>query len=126
LDLEPGLYEELVTRRLRERIDELIAEGRRIREGRVDPAEESDVLARHVGRAVSRILTLVKPEQRVDAANHLLELAATLVPGGAGLLADVAPGPSRLEEILPISEIDGLRFVRPQIPLGRSDLQRAG
>jgi hypothetical protein len=38
LDLEPGLYEELVTRRLRERIDELIAEGRRIREGRVDPA----------------------------------------------------------------------------------------
>jgi superfamily II DNA or RNA helicase/HKD family nuclease len=122
LDLEPGLYEELVTRRLRERIDELIAEGRRIREGRVDPAEESDVLARHVGRAVGRILTLVKPEQRVDAANHLLELAATLVPGGAGLLADVAPGPSRLEEILPVSEIDGLRFVRPQIPLGRSDL----
>jgi hypothetical protein len=96
LEMEPGLYEELVTRRLRERLDELIALGRRIREGRVDAAEQPDVLARHVGRTVARILTLVPAEQRVTAADELLELAATLAPGAAEVVTEIAPGPSRL------------------------------
>lgn len=122
LEMEPGLYEELVTRRLRERLDELIALGRRVREGRVDPAEEPDVLARHVGRTVARILALVPPEQRVAAANELLELAATLAPDGAEMVAAIAPGPSRLEEILPPAALDDVVFLRPQIPLSRSDL----
>ena len=122
MDLEPGLYEELVTRRLRERIDELIAGGA-VREGRVDRAEEADVLARHVGRSVGRILALVKPEQRVDAANHLLELAPPSwrrVPPRSWLTS--LPGRAAWRRSSPASDIDAVRFVRPQIPLGRSDL----
>ena len=120
--MEPGLYEELVTRRLRERLDELIALGRRVREGRVDAAEEPEILARHVGRTLARILALVPPEQRVAAANELLELASTLVPGAGELMSEVAPGPSRLEEILPLAALGDVVFLRPQIPLSRSDL----
>src|SRR5947207_3054110 len=106
--MDPGLYEELVTRRLRERIDELIALGRRIREGRIDPAEEPDILARHVGLAVAKILALVPPDQRVAAANALLELAGSLAPGAAEVVAAIAPGPTRLEEILPAAALDGM------------------
>jgi hypothetical protein len=39
LQTESGLYGKLVTRRLRERLDELIALGSSVREGRVDAAE---------------------------------------------------------------------------------------
>ena len=122
LEMESGLYEQLVTRRLRERLDELIALGRRVREGRVDAAEEPEILARHVGRTVARILALVPTEQRVTAANELLELAATLAPGAGEMMAEIAPGPSRLEEILAPGRLGDVAFLRPQIPLSRSDL----
>lgn len=120
--MEPGLYEELVTRRLREQLDELVALGRRVREGRVDAAEEPDVLARHVGRTVARILAVVPPGQRVTAANDLLELAATLAPGAGEMMAAISPGPSRLEEIRPPGTLGDVPLLRPQIPLSRSDL----
>jgi superfamily II DNA or RNA helicase/HKD family nuclease len=122
LDMDPGLYEQLVTRRLRERLDELIALGRHIREGRIDAAEEPEVLSRHVGLAVTKILTLVPPEHRVSAANGLLQLAGTLAPGAAEVAAEIAPGPNQLEEILPASALDGVTYLRPQIPLSRTDL----
>jgi hypothetical protein len=88
MDLEPGVYEELITRRLRQRIDELIAEGRRIREARVDPAEEPDVLARHVRATVERVLDIIDHERRVEAANTLLRVASALIPGASDLVAD--------------------------------------
>jgi hypothetical protein len=99
-ELEPGLYEELVTRRLRERIDELVAEGRRVREGALDQAEEPDVLARHVRMTVERILGLVEHAHRVAVANDLLRLAATWHPKASELVTDVADGPTRLEEVV--------------------------
>lgn len=62
------------------------------------------------------------PEQRVAAANELLELASTLAPGAGELMAEIAPGPSRLQEILPPTALGDVAFLRPQIPLSRSDL----
>ena len=120
-ELEPGLYEDLVTERLRTRLDELIALGRRIREERVDKAEQPHVLSRHLGGIVGQILELVDDNKRVEATNHLLALAGELAPGAADFIIRVADGPSQLFEV-PAADTAGIVYRRPQIPLSRTDL----
>lgn len=118
-ELPPGLYQELMTEALRRRLagmDEADFVTRR-----VDRGVTAEVLARHVGRSVEALLDLVGDEHRVDVTNQLLDLAAELVPGSRDGLDQVGPGPAELHEVTP-PPTAGIRYLRPQVPLGRTDL----
>lgn len=116
-ELAPGLYELLATEALAERLEELRQQGRAVREARLDPAEAPTILARHVGRVTERVLALLKDDQRAAAANELLRLAGQL---GGDEVITAAVAPALLTEI-PSTDL-GVNYVRPQIPLSRTDL----
>ena len=120
-ELEAGLYELLITARIRERIEALKSQGVGIEEEAVPREDQTDLLARHVGREVASALASVRDAgERIVIANRLLELAASLT-GDTDTADLVEPGPRELEAVLPTALTAG-RYVRPQIPLGRTDL----
>ncbi|MBW3650393.1 MAG: DUF3427 domain-containing protein [Actinobacteria bacterium] len=88
---------------------------------RVDRGVTAEVLARHVGRSVEALLDLVGDEHRVEVTNQLLDLAAELVPASRDGLDHVGSGPVELHEVTP-PPTAGIRYLRPQVPLGRTDL----
>lgn len=118
-ELPPGLYQELVTEALRRRLAGMGDADFVTR--RVDRGVTAEVLAHHVGRSVEALLDLVGDEHRVEVTNQLLDLAAELVPGSRDGLDQVGPGPVELHEVSP-SPTAGIRYLRPQVPLGRTDL----
>ena len=121
-ELPEGLYDALVDARLRQRIDQLIAEGRRVREERVDPAEQPTRLAQHLQGQVARLLESVPPDRRVEVANGIVAAARQLSAAAQDDLVEVAEGPSLLREVTP-SDLDGAsRYLQPEIPLGQTDL----
>ena len=115
--LAEGLYEELITKHLHERLTRLLEH--EVREGRVDEAEAPSLLARHVGRAVERALSGIKDEsRRLELVNALLVLAQQepdlLADGPRRLLGfGHRPGPG-----LP----PGLTSIRPATPLAEAAL----
>lgn len=123
-ELVPGLYERLVTDELRRQIDAVVQAGRSAEERGLDPAVEADVLADHVRQAVSRVMGFVDHERRAEATNRLLDFAATLAAQGAEFVDPVAPGLSELHQVGagPGPGLNGRQFVRPRIPLSRTDL----
>jgi len=118
-ELPPGLYQELVTEALRRRLAGM-GDADFVTQ-RVDRGITAEVLARHVGRSVEALLDLVGDEHRVEVTNQLLDLAAELVPGSRDGLDQVGPGPTELHEVTP-PPTAGIRYLRPQVPLGRTDL----
>lgn len=70
-ELAEGLYEDVVTRRLLDRL--VTTPGLAADFGVVDPADQPDVLSRHVYQAVHRALRSCRPEQQVDLVARLLE-----------------------------------------------------
>jgi len=116
-DLAEGLYELVVTERIAERIEELKQQGRAARAARLDPSEAPNVLARHVANVAERVLSLVKDDERITAANELVRLAGELA--GDPTLAARVEG-TMLTEVEP-SDL-GTRYQRPKIPLSRTDL----
>lgn len=118
-DLPPGLYQELLTEALRRRLATM--DEADVVTKRVDRGVTAEILARHVGRSVEALLGLVGDEHRVGVTNKLLDLAAELVPASRDGLARVEPGPVELHEIAPPTTA-GIRYLRPQVPLGRTDL----
>ena len=122
--LEEGLYEDLVTLRIRERVDQLVAQGRAALQP-VEAAEQPSLLARHVAAVVERALDGVPVGRRVDLANEVL--LAVGVAGGVDVPheADVAKSaqgdPRMLLEVL--GEVIGAQpRRRPELPLRRTDL----
>lgn len=117
--LAEGLYEELITRHLGERISSLVAtELHDVRSGSVDDAEQPSLLARHVARAVERALGAERDvERRLDLANALLSLSDQ----EQDLLA---AGPRRLLGFGPLAgpSVRGLTKVRPTTPLAEAAL----
>lgn len=70
--MEEGLYESVVTARLRAMLDEF---GAHASTGRVDEGDQPHVLGRHLGVAVMRALAEQRtPERRVQIANEILDL----------------------------------------------------
>jgi len=68
-----GLYESLVTKRLREALDGL--DVLMPATGRVDEADEPEVLSRHIRAAVLRALEGERsPERRRELVNRILEV----------------------------------------------------
>lgn len=116
----PGLYEQLITLRFEQKLKELSQLGWHPVSDAVGPESVPHLLARHVSHTVRRVLQNLPVEDRVHAANHILESISTL--NGAQEWVDlVADGPRQLLAITQ-QEAPGVFAVRPGIPLSDTAL----
>ena len=126
----PGLYEELVTRRLEAALEEIRGQGWRDEVANLDPAEAPGVLARFVHDLVEPLLGSLSGDDRtarqLEIVNNLVDHLQTAVKNSPVLDDDaLAPPPRQL-----LSLVDpGLHGVgeatsptRPSIPLASSHL----
>lgn len=117
-----GLYEQLITLRFEQQLRELDGQGWRPISDAVGDESVPHVLARHVAETVKRVLQDLPTEERVYAANHILESISTL--DGAREWVDlVATGPRQLLA-LTRQEAPGVFAVRPATPLSDTALTR--
>lgn len=110
-----GLYEQLITLRFEQQLQELPQFGWYPLREDVGAESVPHVLARHVARTVHRVLQNLPSEERVHAANHILESVSTL-KGAQEWVDLVADGPQQLLAITR-QEAPGVFAVRPGIPL---------
>lgn len=68
--LPEGLYEDVVTRRLEAALAGVTQQATF---SGIDPADQPDILSRHVSQAIQRALASRKPEQQVDLVARLLQ-----------------------------------------------------
>ncbi|QFQ97681.1 DUF3427 domain-containing protein [Streptomyces phaeolivaceus] len=115
-----GVYEELITLRCEERLKELASLGWRPVSDKLGAESVPHVLARHVATTVRRVLLGIPPEERVHAANHILDSISTL-KGAQEWVDLVASGPRQLLA-LTRQEAPGVFAVRPGIPLSDTAL----
>jgi superfamily II DNA or RNA helicase/HKD family nuclease len=115
-----GLYEQLITLRFEQKLDELSKLGWHPVSDAVGVESVPHVLARHVSRTVRRVLRNLPAEDRVHAANHILESISTL-EGAQEWVDLVADGPRQLLA-LTRQEAPGVFAVRPGIPLSDTAL----
>lgn len=111
-----GIYESLITRELRERLDRL--EGLEALIGDVDPAEQPQVLARHVSDELARTLETTKDaDHRVRLVNsvltHLADAEPARLEDARRLLALTRP---------PAPGHEHRRLPRPSTPLSEAAL----
>jgi superfamily II DNA or RNA helicase/HKD family nuclease len=120
--LPEGLYEDLVTLGIRDRVAEL---GPRASVRRVDDPEQPGLLARHVAAVVERILEDLQPPERILTANAILTAAAGATDAASVVDAHLAAAgdgsPELLLEVLSGRAGDMPRR-RPELPLRRTDL----
>jgi len=130
-DLEPGVYERLITLGLEDRLRELTAE--LVDRDRLDPADADVVLARHLGLLARRALRSL-PERSPGDGGDLIDrqvamanlIAATIFQAAPDVASDadlVAAG-ELLREILAPTGTPGppIRADRPEVPLSASAL----
>ncbi|WP_031076271.1 DEAD/DEAH box helicase [Streptomyces sp. NRRL S-118] len=118
--LPAGLYEQLITMRLERQLAQIADDGWHQVSDTVGTESVPHVLARHVAETVRRVLQGLAPEERVHAANHILESISTL--DGARQWVDlVADGPRELLA-LARQEAPGVYAVRPATPLSETAL----
>ncbi|MER5749688.1 DUF3427 domain-containing protein [Streptomyces sp. NPDC002088] len=115
-----GLYEQLITLRVEQQLNELAKLGWHPVSDTVGAESVPHILARHVAGSVRRVLQNLKPEERVYAANHILEAISTL-EGAQEWVDLVAEGPRQLLA-LTRQEAPGVFAVRPAIPLSDTAL----
>ncbi|MER6124514.1 DUF3427 domain-containing protein [Streptomyces sp. NPDC001795] len=115
-----GVYEELITLRFEQKLKELADLGWRPVSDAVGPESVPHVLARHVARTVRHVLQGLPPEERVHAANHILESIRTL-QGAQEWVDLVAAGPRQLLA-LTREEAPGVFAIRPATPLSDTAL----
>ncbi|MCX5369658.1 DEAD/DEAH box helicase [Streptomyces sp. NBC_00103] len=115
-----GLYEQLITLRFEQQLKELASLGWHPVSEVVGPESMPHVLARHVADIVRRVLQNLPAEERVYAANHILESISTL-EGAQEWVDLVADGPRQLLA-LTRQEAPGVFAVRPGIPLSDTAL----
>ncbi|MFB8351674.1 DUF3427 domain-containing protein [Streptomyces niveus] len=115
-----GLYEQLITLRLEDRLKELEGTGWRAIDAVVGSESTPHVLARHVAETVKRVLQGLPASERVYAANHILESVNTLT-GAREWVEMVADGPRQL---LAVAEraAPGVYEIRPATPLSDTAL----
>lgn len=116
-----GIYEELITRRLAERMQELDAAGLLAIDERVGTESSPHVLARHIGATVRRVLQDLPPAEQVAAANHILTSVGTL-RGAAEWISMVADGPRQLMAIAEQKAPGVYEIHRPVTPLSETAL----
>jgi len=115
-----GLYEQLITLRLEQQLRELSQLGWHPLSEAVGSESVPHVLARHISHTVRRVLQNLPSEERVHAANHILESIGTL-KGAQEWVDLIADGPQQLLAITR-QEAPGVFAVRPGIPLSDTAL----
>ncbi|MFE5664756.1 DUF3427 domain-containing protein [Streptomyces niveus] len=115
-----GLYEQLITLRLEDRLKELEGTGWRAIDSEVGPESTPHVLARHVAETVKRVLHGLPVAERVYAANHILESVSTLT-GAREWVDMVADGPRQLMAVAE-QAAPGVYAIRPATPLSDTAL----
>ncbi|MGV9840534.1 DUF3427 domain-containing protein [Streptomyces fungicidicus] len=115
-----GLYEQLITLRFEQQLRELSQLGWHPMSEAVGSESVPHVLARHVSHTVRRVLQSLPAEERVHAANHILESIGTL-KGAQEWVDLIADGPQQLLAITR-QEAPGVFAVRPGIPLSDTAL----
>lgn len=115
-----GVYEQLVTLRIEQKLSELASIGWHSVSEAVGVASVPHVLARHVAVVVRNVLQGLPPEERVHAANHILESISTL-EGAKEWVSLVAEGPRQLVALTK-QEAPGVFAIRPAIPLSDTAL----
>ncbi|TXS51843.1 DUF3427 domain-containing protein [Streptomyces sp. t39] len=115
-----GLYEQLVTLRVEKQLQQLDGERWRAVDGEVGAESGPHVMARHVAETTRRVLERLPVEERVHAANHILESMSSL--DGAREWVDlVAEGPRQLLAIAE-KQAEGVYALRPATPLSDASL----
>lgn len=128
VDLPTGLYEELVTRRLAQRLHALDAE--LIDRAALDSTDAHELLARHVEQLMRRALRAIGSDdpkataRQVELTNEIAQAIATHAPGAATTNDLVADSRELLHALTEHSGAPGpVRFPpRPEIPLASSAL----
>ncbi|MEV0122061.1 DUF3427 domain-containing protein [Streptomyces sp. NPDC050703] len=118
-----GVYERLITQRLQEQINLLGASGWKTIAAEVSDESAPHVIAQHIGNAVGHTLSQLPPNERVAAANRIIEAiakasVATTTDESVELIAD---GPRQLLA-LANQEAPGVYAVRPLTPLSETAL----
>ncbi|MEY9213751.1 DUF3427 domain-containing protein [Thermobifida halotolerans] len=114
-----GLYESLLTDRLEQYVEELSTRGWRVVRGKVGEQSAPHVLARYVADRVERALDGLAPEERVAAANRILDVLGP--PDGSGAGSErVLDGPRQLLALTDREEIPLTQ--RPATPLSEAAL----
>lgn len=130
-DFPDGLYEQLITKALKARLDTMAASGDTVaRTAPVDSAEAHATIARHVGAIVARALRgLPEAERRsrqAEVANGIIHLLTSNTDLANGVVdGDAIAIPP--EELLALRTITGdpardRDLVRPIVPLSAADL----
>lgn len=130
-DLEPGVYERLITAGLEDQLRALAAD--LVDRERLDPADADVVLARHLGVLARRALRSL-PERSKDDDRDLIERQVSMANLIAATIFDAAPDVASnsdlvaagelLREILARTGAPGppARMDRPEVPLSASAL----
>ncbi|MET8488590.1 DUF3427 domain-containing protein [Streptomyces tendae] len=118
-----GVYEQLVTDRVRGELERLEASGWKAIDAEVGAESSPHVLARHVGDIVAHHLSQLRPEHRVPFANRVLESLAAEVggQGGAEPVSAIVEGPRQLLALAE-QEAPGAYAIRPLTPLSETSL----
>ncbi|MFF9811944.1 DUF3427 domain-containing protein [Streptomyces sp. NPDC014006] len=117
-----GVYEELITEGLHERIERLAAAGWKAIDVEVSAESAPHVLARYIGEAVSQELSQVPRDQQVAVANRVLQALTETKAGPEASTADaILEGPRQLITLAK-QEAPGVYAVRPLTPLSETAL----
>ncbi|MCT2589546.1 DUF3427 domain-containing protein [Streptomyces sp. N2-109] len=116
-----GLYEQLITQRLQERINELKQQGWKVSEEDVSEADSTTLLAGHISEIIRQHLATMTKVEQVLAANLILESLASAE--GAKQWIDLVAG-REPRQVLALSnpDTDETFGIRPSTPLSESAL----
>ncbi|WUB36212.1 DUF3427 domain-containing protein [Streptomyces sp. NBC_00588] len=118
-----GVYEQLITKTLHDRMEQLEAAGWKAIAEEVSAESTPHVLARHIGEAVGRRLSQLPQDKQVGVANQILQSLALHAPDPdmedvAGAITD---GPRQLLALAE-QEAPGVYALRPLTPLSETAL----
>ncbi|WP_181849635.1 DUF3427 domain-containing protein [Streptomyces parvulus] len=119
-----GVYEQLITDRVRDELERLGAAGWKAIEAEVSAESSPHVLARHVGDMVARRLIQLPAEHRVPFANRILESLAASDGGEQSApepVGTIVEGPRQLLALAE-QEAPGAYAIRPLTPLSETSL----
>jgi len=118
-----GVYEQLITRTVYDRMERLEAAGWKTIDEEVSEQSAPHVLARHVGEAVERKLSQLPQNKQVIVANQILQSLATHAPDPDldEVVGTIAGGPRQLLALAE-QESPGVYAIRPLTPLSETAL----